>query len=147
VIAAKGRPGARWLLDAVRWAWRTKIRSGIKLDLRTRHFEKAEGDAVKVFASNLKDLLLAAPAGGLATLGLDPGYRNGVKAAVVDHTGKFVAVESNYRTCRSAAGSRRWRPSAACAACTGSSSSPSATARPRARPASWPPRSLPRTPS
>ena len=95
-IAAKGRPGDRWLLDAVRWAWRTKIRSGIKLDLRTRLFEKAEDDAVKVFASNLKDLLLAAPAGGRATLGLDPGYRNGVKIAVVDRTGKVVAVDTTY---------------------------------------------------
>lgn len=95
-ISAKGRPGDRWLLDAVRWAWRTKIRTGIKLDLRTRLFEKAEDDAVKVFASNLKDLLLAAPAGGRATLGLDPGYRNGTKVAVVDRTGKVVAVDTTY---------------------------------------------------
>ena len=95
-IAAKGRPGDRWLLDAVRWAWRTRIRSGIKLDLRTRLFEKAEDDAVKVFAGNLKDLLLAAPAGGRATMGLDPGYRNGVKVAVVDRTGKVVAVETTF---------------------------------------------------
>ena len=95
-ISAKGRPGDRWLLDVVRWAWRTRIRSGIKLDLRTRLFEKAEDEAVKVFAGNLKDLLLAAPAGGRATLGLDPGYRNGVKVAVVDRTGKVVAVETTY---------------------------------------------------
>ena len=93
-ISANGRPGDRWLLDAVRWAWRTKIRTGIKLDLRARLFEKAEDDAVKVFASNLKDLLLAAPAGGRATLGLDPGYRNGTKIAVVDRTGKVVAVDT-----------------------------------------------------
>ena len=95
-ISANGRPGDRWLLDAVRWAWRTKIRTGIKLDLRARLFEKAEDDAVKVFASNLKDLLLAAPAGGRATLGLDPGYRNGTKIAVVDRTGKVVAVDTTY---------------------------------------------------
>ena len=95
-MSAKGRPGDRWLLDVVRWAWRTRIRSGIKLDLRTRLFEKAEDEAVKVFAGNLKDLLLAAPAGGRATLGLDPGYRNGVKVAVVDRTGKVVAVETTY---------------------------------------------------
>lgn len=95
-ISAKGRPGDRWLLDVVRWAWRTRIRSGIKLDLRTRLFERAEDEAVKVFAGNLKDLLLAAPAGGRATLGLDPGYRNGVKVAVVDRTGKVVAVETTY---------------------------------------------------
>ncbi|UMY18665.1 RNA-binding transcriptional accessory protein [Methylobacterium organophilum] len=95
-IAAQGRPGDRWLLDTVRAAWRTKIRTGIKADLRARLFEKAESEAVKVFAGNLKDLLLAAPAGGRTTLGLDPGYRNGVKVAVVDATGKVVAVETTY---------------------------------------------------
>ncbi|GJE29389.1 Tex family protein [Methylobacterium organophilum] len=95
-IAAQGRPGDRWLLDTVRAAWRTKIRTGIKADLRARLFEKAETEAVKVFAGNLKDLLLAAPAGGRTTLGLDPGYRNGVKVAVVDATGKVVAVETTY---------------------------------------------------
>ncbi|MEQ4599471.1 MAG: helix-hairpin-helix domain-containing protein, partial [Methylobacteriaceae bacterium] len=83
-------------LDTVRIAWRTKIRTGIKADLRARLFEGAEEAAVKIFAGNLKDLLLAAPAGGRATLGLDPGYRNGVKAAVVDRTGKVVAVETTY---------------------------------------------------
>ena len=95
-ISARGRPGDRWLLDTVRSAWRTKIRTAIKLDLRARVFEKAENEAVKVFASNLKDLLLAAPAGGRAAMGLDPGYRNGVKIAVVDRTGKVVAVETTY---------------------------------------------------
>lgn len=95
-VAARGRPADPWLLDTVRTAWRTKIRTGIKADLRARLFERAEDAAVKVFAGNLKDLLLAAPAGGRATLGLDPGYRNGVKAAVVDRTGKVVAVETTY---------------------------------------------------
>ncbi|KAB7787075.1 Tex family protein [Methylorubrum populi] len=95
-VAARGRPADAWLLDTVRTAWRTKIRTGIKADLRARLFERAEEAAVKVFAGNLKDLLLAAPAGGRATLGLDPGYRNGVKAAVVDRTGKVVAVETTY---------------------------------------------------
>lgn len=95
-VAARGRPADAWLLDVVRTAWRTKIRTGIKADLRARLFERAEEAAVKVFAGNLRDLLLAAPAGGRATLGLDPGYRNGVKAAVVDRTGKVVAVETTY---------------------------------------------------
>ena len=95
-IAARGRPADAWLLDVVRVAWRTKIRTGIKQDLRTRLFERAEDEAVKVFAGNLKDLLLAAPAGGRATLGLDPGYRNGVKVAVADRTGRIVAVETTY---------------------------------------------------
>ncbi|TXN75347.1 RNA-binding transcriptional accessory protein [Methylobacterium sp. WL18] len=95
-IAARGRPADAWLLDVVRVAWRTKIRTGIKQDLRTRLFERAEDEAVKVFAGNLKDLLLAAPAGGRATLGLDPGFRNGVKVAVADRTGRIVAVETTY---------------------------------------------------
>ncbi|KQT84404.1 Tex family protein [Methylobacterium sp. Leaf466] len=95
-ISGKGRPGDGWLLETVRSAWRTKIRTGIKVDLRTRLFEKAEAEAVKVFAANLKDLLLAAPAGGRTAMGLDPGYRNGTKVAVVDATGKVVAVETTY---------------------------------------------------
>ncbi|MDP4024995.1 Tex family protein [Methylobacterium sp. NEAU 140] len=93
-IADRGRPGDAWLLEVARTAWRTKIRTGIRADLRARLFERAEDAAVKVFAGNLKDLLLAAPAGGRATIGLDPGYRNGVKAAVIDRTGKVVAVET-----------------------------------------------------
>ena len=95
-IADQGRPGDRWLLDTVRIAWRTKVRTGIKQDLRARLFERAETEAVKVFAGNLKSLLLAAPAGGRTTLALDPGYRNGVKVAVVDRTGKVLAVETTY---------------------------------------------------
>ena len=95
-LSDRGRPGDRWLLDVVRFAWRTRIRAGIKLDLRTRLLEKAETEAVRIFAGNLRDLLLAAPAGGRATLGLDPGYRNGVKVAVVDRTGKVLAVETTY---------------------------------------------------
>ncbi len=95
-IAFRGRPGDRWLLDTVRVAWHTKIRTGIQGDLRTRLFERAEEAAVKVFAGNLRDLLLAAPAGGRATLGLDPGFRNGVKAAVVDATGKVLAFETTF---------------------------------------------------
>jgi protein Tex len=104
-IAAQGRVGDGWLLDTVRAAWRTKIRPGIAQDLRTRLFERAEDEAVRVFAGNLKDLLLAAPAGGRATMGLDPGYRNGVKLAVADRTGRIVAVETTYPL----EPQRRWR--------------------------------------
>ena len=79
-----------WLDDAVRWGWRTKLYVSSGLDVRTRLKEKAEAGALEVFAKNLRDVLLAAPAGQRATLGLDPGYRNGVKCAVVDTTGKVL---------------------------------------------------------
>lgn len=95
-IADKGRPADRWLLDTVRWAWRTKIQLHISLDLRMRLRQLAEDEAVKVFAGNLRDLLLAAPAGTRATMGLDPGFRTGVKVAVVDATGKVVATDTIY---------------------------------------------------
>ncbi|MCJ2069637.1 RNA-binding transcriptional accessory protein [Methylobacterium sp. J-030] len=108
-IVAQGRPGDAWLLDTVRAAWRTKIRAGIKQDMRTRLFERAEDEAVRVFAGNLKDLILAAPAGGRPTLGLDPGYRNGVKVAVADRTGRIVAVETTYPH----EPQRRWRDAVA----------------------------------
>ena len=91
-IADRGRPGDRWLLETARWAWRTKILIHLQIDLRTRLFQAAEEEAVKVFAGNLRDLLLAAPAGTRPTLGLDPGFRTGVKVAVVDGTGKVVAT-------------------------------------------------------
>lgn len=80
----------RWVNDAVRWAWRTKLYVSSSLDVRMRLKERAEEGALQVFATNLKDVLLAAPAGQRATLGLDPGYRNGVKCAVVDATGKLL---------------------------------------------------------
>lgn len=95
-INDRGRPGDKWLADTVRWAWRTKIQVHLGLDLRTRLRAAAEDEAVRVFASNLRDLLLAAPAGTRATLGLDPGFRTGVKVAVVDATGKVVATEVIY---------------------------------------------------
>lgn len=90
-IDDRGRPGDKWLTDTVRWAWRTRILVHLGIDLRGRLRSFAEDEAVKVFASNLRDLLLAAPAGTRATMGLDPGYRTGVKVAVVDATGKVVA--------------------------------------------------------
>src|SRR5215218_6089387 len=95
-VAERGRPGGRWLLDTVRWAWRTKLRPGVELDLRMRLWQAAEDEAVRVFAANLRDLLLAAPAGTRPTLGLDPGFRTGVKVAVVDATGKVVATDTIY---------------------------------------------------
>ncbi|MDO5032510.1 Tex family protein [Corynebacterium sp.] len=81
---------SRWLADAVRWGWRTKLYISSGLDVRMRLKEAAEEGALKVFATNLRDVLLAAPAGQRATIGLDPGYRNGVKCAVVDATGKVL---------------------------------------------------------
>jgi protein Tex len=96
VIAAKfgirdaGRPGDAWLAKTVSWAWRTRILVKLGVDLRMRLWQLAEDEAVKVFAANLKDLLLAAPAGPKTVMGLDPGYRTGVKVAVVDPTGKVL---------------------------------------------------------
>ncbi|WP_422034410.1 Tex family protein [Reyranella sp.] len=95
-ISAQGRPGDKWLADTVRWAWRTKITIMLSIDLRLRLWTAAEEEAVRVFASNLRDLLLAAPAGARPTLGLDPGFRSGVKVAVVDATGKVVATSTIY---------------------------------------------------
>ncbi|MFD6169349.1 Tex family protein [Streptomyces coeruleorubidus] len=92
-IADRGRPGDKWLQDTVRWAWRTRILVHLGIDLRLRLRTAAEDEAVRVFAANLRDLLLAAPAGTRATLGLDPGFRTGVKVAVVDATGKVVATD------------------------------------------------------
>ncbi|MDR7299993.1 Tex family protein [Haloactinomyces albus] len=93
-IAEEGRPADPWLRETVRWAWRTRIMVHLDVDLRTRLRQAAEDEAVRVFAGNLRDLLLAAPAGTRPTMGLDPGYRAGVKVAVVDATGKLVATET-----------------------------------------------------
>ncbi|MGV7217491.1 Tex family protein [Bradyrhizobium sp. UFLA05-112] len=95
-IADLKRAGDRWLIDTVRWAWRTKIQVHLNIDLRMRLWNAAETEAVRVFASNLRDLLLAAPAGTRVTMGLDPGYRTGVKVAVIDATGKVVDTTAIY---------------------------------------------------
>ncbi|WP_053709895.1 Tex family protein [Streptomyces sp. NRRL B-3648] len=95
-IADRGRPADKWLGDTVRWAWRTRILVHLGIDIRLRLRTAAEDEAVNVFAANLRDLLLAAPAGTRATLGLDPGFRTGVKVAVVDATGKVVATDVIY---------------------------------------------------
>ena len=95
-IADRGRPGDRWLGETVSWAWRTRILVRLGIDLRMRLRQEAEDEAVRVFAANLRDLLLAAPAGTRATMGLDPGLRTGVKVAVIDATGKVVATATIY---------------------------------------------------
>ncbi|MEU3271556.1 Tex family protein [Saccharomonospora sp. NPDC006951] len=95
-VSDEGRPADKWLSDTVRWAWRTKILLHLGIDLRMRLRQAAEDEAVRVFAANLRDLLLAAPAGTRTTMGLDPGYRTGVKVAIVDGTGKVVATDTIY---------------------------------------------------
>ena len=95
-IADQGRPGDRWLIDTVRLAWRTRILVHIESDLRLRLWQAAEDAAVQVFAGNLRDLLLAAPAGARTTMGLDPGYRTGVKVAVVTRAGQVAATMTIY---------------------------------------------------
>jgi uncharacterized protein len=95
-IANKERPADRWLLDACRLTWRAKLHMHLLLDLFNQAREKAEAEAITVFGDNLKDLMLAAPAGPKAVLGLDPGIRTGCKIAVVDATGKLLATETVY---------------------------------------------------
>jgi protein Tex len=95
-IRDRRRPADPWLSSVVRWAWRTRILLGLQADLRVRLRTVAEEAAITVFAANLRDLLLAAPAGTRATMGLDPGLRTGVKVAVVDATGKVVATDTVY---------------------------------------------------
>ena len=95
-IRDEGRAADKWLAHVVRWTWRTRILLGLQADLRVRLRTVAEEAAIAVFAANLRDLLLAAPAGTRATMGLDPGLRTGVKVAVVDGTGKVVATDTIY---------------------------------------------------
>ena len=90
------KPADGWLADTARLAWKIKLFTRIDLDLKLRLREAAELEAIRVFANNLKDLLLAAPAGAKTTMGLDPGIRTGVKVAVVDATGKLLATETIY---------------------------------------------------
>jgi len=89
-------PGDRWLMEVVGWTWRVKLSLHLSVDLMGALRERAEEEAIQVFARNLKDLLLAAPAGSRATMGLDPGIRTGVKVAVVDGTGKLLATTTVY---------------------------------------------------
>jgi protein Tex len=97
MLSASGAGAAdKWLREAASWAWRVKIKTSLSLDLMAELREKAEEEAIRVFARNLKDLLLAAPAGGKATMGLDPGIRTGVKVAVIDATGKVLGTDTVY---------------------------------------------------
>lgn len=89
-LQAQGDPADKFRAECVRFGWRTKLAVSSAVDVRMRLKEKADEAAVGVFSKNLKDLLLAAPAGHRSTLGMDPGYRNGVKCAVVDGTGKVL---------------------------------------------------------
>ncbi|RVD62785.1 Tex family protein, partial [Mesorhizobium sp. M7A.F.Ca.ET.027.03.2.1] len=89
-------PGDRWLMEVAGWTWRIKLSLHLTLDLMRDMRERAEEEAIHVFARNLKDLLLAAPAGSRATMGLDPGIRTGVKVAVVDGTGKVLTTTTVY---------------------------------------------------
>ena len=96
-LQASGRgAGDAWLREAAAWAWRIKLKTTLTLDLMADLRARAEAGAIHVFARNLKDLLLAAPAGGRATMGLDPGIRTGVKVAVIDATGKVLDTETVY---------------------------------------------------
>jgi uncharacterized protein len=95
-IADQGRGADAWLGETVRWAWKTRVAVHLGIDVRTRLRQAAEDGAVRIFATNLRDLLLAAPAGARATMGLDPGLRTGVKVAVVDGTGKVVDSDTIY---------------------------------------------------
>ncbi|MGD8593163.1 MAG: Tex family protein [Gammaproteobacteria bacterium] len=95
-IANEGRAADHWLLETVRWAWRIKLSTHLDLELKRQLRESAETEAIHVFARNLENLLLAAPAGHKATIGLDPGIRTGVKVAVVDNTGKLLDTATIY---------------------------------------------------
>ncbi|MGH8294021.1 MAG: Tex family protein [Steroidobacteraceae bacterium] len=95
-IASRGRPGDAWLLQTARWAWQVKLAGQLEGELLAQLRERAEEEAIRVFARNLHDLLLAAPAGPRAVMGLDPGLRTGVKVAVVDRTGKVLDTATVY---------------------------------------------------
>ena len=95
-IQNQNRPADLWLNATVHWAWRTRILVHLSVDTRVRLWQAAEDEAVRVFAANLRDLLLAAPAGARTTIGLDPGFRTGVKVAVTDATGKVLGTATIY---------------------------------------------------
>ena len=95
-IANKSRAADKWLTEVVRWTWRIKLSMHLETELMSALRERAETEAINVFARNLKDLLLAAPAGPRATMGLDPGIRTGVKVAVVDATGQVMDTATVY---------------------------------------------------
>ena len=108
-IRDQGRAADRWLLETVRWTWKVKLHARLSVDLNLRLREASDAESIRVFAANLKDLLLAAPAGARSTLGLDPGLRTGVKVAVVDATGKLL----DYATIYPHAPKKQWEQSIA----------------------------------
>ena len=134
-----GRAADELLRKCVAWSWKVKLSLSLERDLFGRLREEAEEVAIKVFGHNLRDLLLAAPAGRRAVMGLDPGIRTGVKVAVVSDTGKVLETTTVYRTSRGATGTARctrwrgWWPRTVC------NWWPSATAPPAARPMRWRP--------
>jgi len=95
-VSDQGRGADSWLLETVRWSWRVKISLNVELEMMMRLKEQAEEEAIRVFGENMRDLLLAAPAGPRPTIGLDPGLRTGVKVVVVDATGKLVDSDTIY---------------------------------------------------
>ena len=95
-IANRDRPADKWLVDSVRWTWRVKLFTHLETELMSALRERAEEEAIRVFGRNLHDLLLAAPAGPRATMGIDPGIRTGCKVAVVDATGKLLDTATIY---------------------------------------------------
>ncbi len=130
-VSDRGRAADKWLVETARWTWTTRLSLHLEAELMAALRVRAEDEAIRVFARNLHDLLLAAPAGPRVTLGLDPGIRTGVKVAVVDRTGKLVDTATIFPH-----EPRRDRDSPRCAssrASTASSSSPSATVRQHAR--------------
>ena len=95
-IKQQNRPADKWLNDTVRWTWRVKLSLHLELDLMGQLREHAEEEAIRIFGKNLKDLLLAAPAGQHVTMGVDPGIRTGCKLAIVDATGKLLDTDTIY---------------------------------------------------
>lgn len=95
-LTEKGRDADHWLMEGARWGWRIKVLMQLESELYTRLRESAEVEAIRVFGDNLRDLLLAAPAGMRATMGLDPGLRTGVKVVVLDETGKHLEHATIY---------------------------------------------------
>jgi protein Tex len=95
-IQDNSQPANIWLAETARLAWKSKLFTRVAVDLKNQLREAAETEAIKVFAYNLRDLLLAAPAGAKVTMGLDPGIRTGVKVAIVNKTGKVVATDTIY---------------------------------------------------
>jgi uncharacterized protein len=95
-LTQQGRRADNWLMEGARWGWRVKLALQMETELFMRIRERAEEEAIRVFGENLRDLLLAAPAGTRATMGLDPGLRTGVKVVVLDHTGKLLEHATIY---------------------------------------------------